>query len=246
MTYEISSDERFASSLGYIMRRVSCDGVVCEITTDLDRSTLVLRSKADLTAILYDALSDIIIADCKAFYINERIKLPIRDRLCACAFTSVLSAFDRDTDKIIAKTIIRLTEKINLDSLYEFGLYLLKNRWDEVIHLANENICYLVCQKTFMELLRFLISNVDVISEEAHIVQTGERLEVLGVGLTPIENIYINESLPNDIQIVNKLVAIAPKKIFLHTENSTLHNTIQEIFSGVAQVNFVAQTNQAL
>ena len=233
MTYEISSDERFAGSLRYIVRRLAGAGTICEIARG-ERMTVLVRSKVDITGVLIDALADIIITDCKAYYIDENIKLPIRDRLSACAFVSVLSAFDRDTDKVIAKTLVRLTGRLHLDSLYEFGLYLLKSRWDEVIQLANENICYLVCQKTFMELLHFLLSNVDQRSEEAHIVQNGERMEVLGGGLKPIENVYINESLPDDIQIVNKLVAIAPKKIFLHIPNTKLQDSIQTIFEGIS------------
>ena len=240
MTYEISSDERFASSLDYIACRVLDKNVTCETTHAAERMTLCLKAKCDISSTILDAISDIIITDLKAFYITESIKLPIRDPLCACAFTSVLSAFDRDTDKIIAKTIIKITPKLNLDSLYEFGLYILKNRWNEVIHLANENICYLVCQKTFMELLRFLISNVDVISEEAHIVQSGERFEVLGAGLSQIKGIYINQSLPNDVQVVNKLVAIAPKRIFLHVHDAHLQSTIQNIFGGVAVIEQIA------
>jgi len=218
------------------MRRISCVSG-CEVELNNEQKTLTLRSKSDMNATLADAIADVIITDCKSYYINEKIKLPIRDRLCASAFTSVLSTFDRDTDKIIAKTLVKLTPQINIDSLYEFGLYILKNRWDEVVHLANENIRYLVCQKTFMELLRFLISNVDERSREAHIIKVGDKFEVLGTGFEPIDNLYINESLPDDIQIVNKLVAIAPKQIFLHMSNSALQNSIKNIFGTCTVVN---------
>jgi len=218
------------------MRRMTGEAE-CELVKSESRHVLRISTKIDIAGNLSDCIADIVITDCKTYYINERIKLPIGDNLVACAFTSALSTFDRDTDKIIAKTLIRLTPQINLDSFYEFGLYVLKSRWDEVCLLANENRCYLLCQSTFMELLRFLISNIDGMCDEAHIVMNGERLEVLGGGLKPIENIYINDSLPNDIQIVNKLVVLAPKRIFLHTANDALKDSIQNIFGTCTVVN---------
>jgi hypothetical protein len=195
-----------------------------------------------LGSVIADALADIIITDCKAHYINERIRLPIRDRLARHAFTSALSTFDRDTDKIIAKSILdNFTGGAGcvcrLDGLYEFRLDALKSRWEEVCLLANENICYLVCQRTFLELLRFLISNIDGISDEVHVVRGAEGLEVLGPDLTPIEGIYINESLPADIRVVGKLIAIAPKRIFLHADHPTLAGHIKNLFGTCTVVN---------
>jgi len=242
--YEISSDMRFASSLLYIKRRVSAVGGECEIAVNDTRSTLIISIDKvtpnilrQVISAIIDTLSDIIVTDCKTYYINEHIGLPIQSGVLRSAFTSALSAFDRDTDKIIAKTLIKLTQQFNLDSFFEFRLDTLKTRWDEVCLLANENIAYLVCQKTFMELLRFLISNIDGLSDEAHIVKRGDKLEVLGVDLSPIENIYINESLPSEIQVVNKLVAIAPKRIFLHIENPTLAVELKDLFGTCTVVN---------
>ena len=156
--FEICSDKRFANSLEYIKKKL-CD---CEVVTEGFRTTLKICKDDNKTCNeLIDALADIIITDCKSHYINERIRLPIGDPVLRHAFICALITFDHDTDKIIAKTLIRLTKQFNLDSFFDFCLDVLKNRWDEVCNLANENIHYLVCQKTFMELLQFLISNID-------------------------------------------------------------------------------------
>lgn len=112
-----------------------------------------------------DAIADVIVTDCKAHYINSCIKLTIRDLVSRHAFTSALLAFDRDTDKIIAKSILtehfKKSQELHLDSFYDFMIDVLKERWDEVCLLANDNAQYLMCQKTFTELLQFLISNID-------------------------------------------------------------------------------------
>ena len=134
---EIFSDNRFVASLDYIRRNGNS----------------------------IDAIADVVVTDCKAFYINANIKLPIRDLVSRHAFTSALLAFDRDTDKIIAKSILAEQLKnapcFHLDSFFDFMIDVLKARWDEVCLLANDNAPYLMCQKTFTELLQFLIANID-------------------------------------------------------------------------------------
>ena len=131
---QISSDERFASSLGYIENY--CGGLI-------------------------EALADVIITDCKAFYIAESVKLPIHDKVSRHAFVAAMLAFDRDTDRIIVKSLLRLTQEFYLDSFYDFCIHSLKTRWDEVCLLANENKYYLSDSAMFGELLHFLISNIE-------------------------------------------------------------------------------------
>ena len=244
---EISSDERFASSLQYIRRRLATVGnVQCTLHNTQPRQVLRIEIRGasavrQISAIIADAIADIIVTDCKAYYIGDKIRLPIEDAVSRHAFIRALSTFDRDTDKIIAKTLLKLTPHFYLDSFYEFMLDVLKSRWNEVCILANENICYLVCQKTFLELLRFLISNIESLSDEAHIVARGEpgkeELEVLGRGLKPLKNIYINESLPQDVQVVTKLVTIAPKRIFIYKDDSALVQSIKNLFGSCVVVN---------
>ena len=208
-----------------------------------EKSEIVMYQTDDgktrtLETVLVDALADILITDCKSYYIQEHLRLPIENEICRHAFLKALSTFDCDTDKIIAKTLIELTPKFLLDSFYEFKIEPLKNRWNEVCMLANENISYLVCASTFSELLRFLISNIEPKSEEVHLVMRGSEIEVLGRGLKPLKPIYINESLPPDVQVVTKLVAIAPKRVFFHQTvkaagfSDTLVKNIQSIFPG--------------
>jgi hypothetical protein len=125
-----------------------------------------------------DAIADVIATDCKAYYINEKIRVPIKNVVLRSAFTTALLAFDRDTDRVIAKEIVKQTHTaavLHLDSLYDFCLDILKSRWDEVCLLANENIGYLVCQKTFMELLQFLISNIDCKMDETMFMHIREN-----------------------------------------------------------------------
>jgi len=149
------------------------------ISTRFAQSIEYMRLRGNSVA----SIADVIVTDCKASYINERVKLPIKDAVLRNAFTSALLAFDRDTDKIIATQIVKkfAGETLYLDSLFDFSLAALKTRWDEVCKLANENAPYLSVQNTFMELLQFLISNIDCNMDETmfmHIRENAVRDDV--------------------------------------------------------------------
>ena len=149
----VSTDERFSTSLQYIEKRLGG-------TINIVRGRHELAVPAKEIRKLKDVLADVIVTDCKTYYIASRLKLPLGDPVALDAFIKILSLFDRETDKIIAKTIIKITPQFHLDSFFEFMLDVLKSRWDEVCLLANENTHYLVCRKTFLELLHFLVSNL--------------------------------------------------------------------------------------
>ena len=251
---QISTDEKFASSVAYLKRRlqslVTSGEVVVAVEKDKARTRLVVgsvdidKSKPSdpkvmalvkrVAACAIDAIADVVVTDCKFYYIATRLRLPIKDDICRHAFIKALSTFDRDTDKLIAKGLIKLTPNFFLDSFYDFMTDPLKTRWQEVCTLANENTAYLMCGTTFSELLRFLISNIESLSEEAHLFAEHDKVEVFGKGKRPFKNIYINEELPQDVQVVTKLIAIAPKKIFLHEETKPLGEglvrNIQDLF----------------
>lgn len=256
-TLNISTDDKFASSLKYIRTCLSQYEKSKLLRTKLvhsgGRHELLIAfetpasaaaapkgkdeiSVRKIASVLVNAIADIVVTDCKAYYITTRTKLPMQDALCKHAFIKALSEFDSNADKLIAKSLLRLTPTFLLDSYYEFMLDVLKKRWQEVINLANENVCYLVCDKTFAELLRFLISNIESRSDEVHLFNRAEKIEVLSGALKPFNNIYINEDLPADIQVVSKLISIAPKKIFLHQEKTpfevALVKNIQNLFGG--------------
>ena len=260
---KISTDERFASALRYIMRRLSTftkgERISTYISQKGGRSELVIAlasletdagrkdEHSDVVAVIrklghtiVDSIADIIITDCKSHYIETSLKLPIDDEISKHAFIRALSNFDSEADKTIAKSLIRLTPVFLLDSFYQFMIDDLKVRWNEVCSLANENACYLVCAGTFRELLRFLISSLESRENEVHLFERANGIEVLTGGLKPVKEVYVNEDLPQDIQVVSKLISIAPKKIYLHQDSgetqTPLINFIQGLFGGCIQV----------
>jgi len=256
----ISTDGTFLSSLRYIDTRLEpfkkSGEVTARITKTGERSVLTVafdgaaraqtakERKGDsdtarkIAAVLVDAIADVVITDCKFHFIESSIKLSIEDKICHHAFIRALSSFDRSTDKAIAKSLVHLSENFLLDSFYAFSIDTLKQRWQEVCALANDNACFLVCDGTFRELLRFLISNLESHAPEVHLFNRAGRVEMLANNLKPI-NVYVNDELPEAAALVSKLIQIAPKRIFLHQEDvakSPVIDIIQNLFGGCVQV----------
>jgi hypothetical protein len=218
--------------------------VTAKLTTGGGRSclTVVLNAAKDsasarnLESALIDTLSDVVITDFKFHFIKSSLNLPIDDEISRHAFIRALSNFDRAVDKHIAKSLLKLSPDFLLDSFYVFSIDSLKVRWQEVCALANENARFLVCDGTFRELLRFLISNLESRCAEVHLFQRHGGVDVLTSALKPI-NVYAGDELSADAQVVSKLIAIAPKRIFLHQNiNPSTQEFICNLFGNCVQV----------
>ena len=233
-TISISTDDTFASSLRYISRRLA--EFDPEIIKKSGRNFLNINIAYDIDVnkmlkTIVDGIADVVVTDYKSHYIESNLKVSIEDPISRHAFIRALSNFDRETDKHIAKKLIKITPNFLLDSFFQFMINDLKTRWNEVIDLANENAPFLVCEGTFCELLRFLISNLESRSDVVHIYQRTDGIEVLSSTSKPFNNIYINDDLPADVHAICKLISIAPKKIYLHSSGDVpVFGFIQNIF----------------
>lgn len=248
----ISSDSAFLSSLRHIGRRLEpfkkTHNITVKLTNLSGRHQLCVaynslkngqaaRERAGVASALVDAIADVVVADCKYYYIESSLRLPIDDEISRHAFIRALSNFDRTQDHCIAKSLIKLTPHFLLDSFYMFSLDILKTRWQEVCTLANENACFLVCDGTFRELLRFLISNLECRCPEVHLIERGGEVEVLAGDLKPI-NVYVNDELSGGSQVISTLISIAPKRIFVHQDANPnpIFDYVRELFRGCVQV----------
>jgi len=211
----ITDDGRFATSLPYICTQ--CNGT-------LKGNSVTIKNGAEDTVL--DALCDVVAVDCKAHYLNSRIKLPIDCELSRHAFIRALCEFDFETDKMLVRTLLNLSDQFLLGSFYDFCLDALKIRWDEVVGLANENIALLLVGTNFSELLRYLIQNIE--SRREMVVLTNKG--VMDRNMKPIDGIYVNGSLTPELSAVESIVACGPRKIFFMGECGDVGRFIQDLY----------------
>ena len=206
---EISTDERFVSCLEHLAHKFHG-----QIKTVNNRQVLTLSSRIDRYQ-LFDSIIHQIVTTMKAQYLCNKIKIK-NDTLI-----KVLINYDKKSDTIIAGSLFQLSPQLLLDSVYDFAITRLKCRWDEVIQLVNENHIQLTQTVLFNELLRFLILNMDYRIPEAHVMVIDHQTRICDQKLQPLPQI--------DEDIINALIEIAPRQIFIHTDTDLATDVIERI-----------------
>ncbi len=155
----------------------------------------------------------------KEKFLTENLRLPSHDNITVMAFKKALLNFDKETDFFLIRKNLNLQKNLYLDSFYSFKLRALREKWTELVTLANENSDYLVSSDAFFDLLKFLIDNLEIGEEEINVfedengysikLQTGE--DDLGCGKLSREG------------LVSSLIELCPKKInlFCRSDDNT-------------------------
>ena len=178
---------------------------------------------------LFDCIVGQIVTTMKAFYLESKLKIKNK------TLVKVLVNYDKKSDIIIAGSLFSLTPETLLDSLYDFRLSRLKFRWNEVIQLVNDNYPQLTQKVIFNELLRFLINNMDYRLPEAHVMVINHQLQICDKKLNPLPH--------TDDDIINSLIDIAPRQIFIHTDtdlNKDIVDRIENLFPNCVCIEYNA------
>ena len=206
---EISTDERFVACLKHLAQKFQG-----QIKHEAERYVLTLKPHVDQYQ-LFDSIVNQVVTTMKAQYLHQKL------RIKNSTLIKVLVNYDKKSDTVIAGSLLQLTPKLLLDSVYDFSLSRLKCRWDEVIQLVNENYLQLTQTVLFNELLRFLILNMDYRIPEAHVMVINNHPTICDQKLKP---------LPQAAEdIINALIEVAPRQIFIHTDTNLARNVVERI-----------------
>lgn len=163
----------------------------------------------------------------KGEFLSQNLILPHHDKIGLLAFKKALLNFDRETDYYIIKRALSFGNELYFESFYDFKLSSLKAKWGELVSLANENRDYLMSGDSFLDLLKFLIDNLDICEEEVDIIEQQDGYKLF-VG-------HDNEGLTNQILsdegLISSIIDLSPQKINLYClkENNTA-SLLERIF----------------
>lgn len=163
----------------------------------------------------------------KERFLDEKLIMPTQEIISKTAFKKALISFDKETDFYIVSKNLDLNKNLYIDSFYNFKLKALKNKWEELVVLANENSDYLVSRDAFFDLLKFLIDNLEIGREEVDIFEDEN-----GYSITSQEPIldFECEKLSKE-KLVSSIIEICPKKInFFCRSDDTTANFLSKIF----------------
>lgn len=152
----------------------------------------------------------------KEKYLSENLKLSFHDEIGVAAFKKALINFDKETDFYLISKNLVLDKNLHLDSFYSFKLKSLREKWNELITLANENSDYLVSNEAFFDLLKFLIDNLEICEEEISVFQNENGYSIKTKNVEQFSNLS-NEGL------VSSIIELCPKKInlFCRSDDNT-------------------------
>lgn len=197
------------------------------------------EKKAEIELLIANVVVELICTKFKLDYLNAFLFLPNHDKLGMSAFKKALLNFDKETDKFIIKKNLNLGNSLYLESFYKFRLKALEDKWAELVSLSNENREYLVSDESFVDLLKFLVDNLDICEEEISVYK-----EDGGYRICRDAGVVERGDLVSEESVVSSVIDLSPQRINLYfNETSGAINLLERIFEERIIVNKSVRQN---
>ena len=188
-------------------------------------------------------IADVICEDYKLNFLKANLSLTGLDEISKKAFMQALVSFDKDSDKYLVENQLILTSSIDLDAFYYFKLSMLRDKWQELANIANDNKAYLSSNDTLVELLKFLVDNLELKNDTINLMQEKNQIIFYDTNFNELKK---NDMLEKDIDstIISSLISLAPKYVNIYcgqSFNSNLVKLLKQIFD--KRINFVNVEN---
>ncbi len=188
---------------------------------------------------IVNLISDIICEDFKILYLEENLNLPNLDSISKNAFLQALVSFDKESDKYIVNKLLKLEGSVDIEAFYFFKLGMLRDKWKELVQIANDNKAYLSSNETLVELLKFLVDNLELKTETINLIQENGRVVFYDTNFVPLKQSDLDKG-DIDSTIISDLIAFAPKYVNVysgHKFNGNLIKLLKQIFD--KRINFL-------
>lgn len=210
-----------AASIFNILRKELCFSKAIVARSDGENYISIVlavprENRAEAEVVIMRVVTLAICQSFKADYLNKHLFLPTQDNLSLTAFKKALINFDKETDYFLISKVLNFDENLYLESFYQFKLVRLRDKWSELIRLANENRDYLVSADAFFDLLKFLVDNLDVSGDEIDVVEDDDGYHICESGA--------KSGALNPSALVSSLIDLSPQKInmYYRSENNAV------------------------
>lgn len=167
--------------------------------------------KARLKIFTSNAIIEAICTYFKQDFLENTLKLPIKEGLYFHALKKALISFDKETDSFLISKHLDLDTNINLESFYYFKLRALRDKWAELTNIANENGYFLINNENFVDLLKFLVDNLEITHDTINVYFENNTYKIFDAR---------NRDLPltEDDDIVCSIIGLSPRQINFYGE----------------------------
>lgn len=219
-----------------------CNGVITCLNKEQCTDILVACNKFEknrLILTLQEIISQVICYFYKKSFLMQNLHIDIVDNVSRQAFISALLYFDNETDSYIVNKYLEIGNKINIESFFNFRLQSLKQKWQELVDISNQNEIYLYKDDTFLELIKFLVDNIEVKNDVVNIMPLDKSY---GIFDSKFDIIEPSQDMDEE-KLVTDLIALSPKSINIYCSeilSSKIKTLICKLFE--KRVKFVKET----
>ena len=187
-------------------------GVITSYEQD-SHITIVLAcpemEKVRMKYIIANAISNGVCTYIKEDFLAKHLQIPVEGKLEQYTFKKALVFFDRETDKFLVNKHLKIEKNLVLESFFYFQLSPLREKWKELAGIANENGTYLLSEDSFVELLKFLIDNIEILSDEIIVDVDGGVIKIMDINQN---SIFEKEDI-SEYDLVDFLFKSSPRTI---------------------------------
>lgn len=164
----------------------------------------------EMEKLLSRHITQIICNHYKSYFLDKNLSLPSHDKMGTIAFKKALLNFDRETDYYMIQNNLSFDKDLYLESFYQFKLKALKDKWSELVALANENRDYLISAEAFNDLLKFLVDNLDICEDNVDIIEENDGYKIYS-GSKQYQNVVLDEE-----SLISSIIDLSPQKITMY------------------------------
>lgn len=191
---------------------------------------------------LEEVLIEVFCENYKKQFLIDNLVVKTCDDISNEAFLQALLYFDRETDRYLISKYLQIENQINIDGFFNFKLKVLREKWLELVEIANDNQIYLYSDDTFIELIKFLVDNIEYKSDVVNIVEQNKKYVITN---SDFEEIDLNEQCEDkDKSLISSLISLCPKNINIYCSD-IMPNKVTKLICSLFEkrVKFLTRVN---
>lgn len=169
---------------------------------------------------IYDLLAEIYAFGFKRFYLKKNLNI-YKENLLTQMLINTMTIFDSENDKKLIKKYLFNQEIGAIDGFFNFRMKKLKEKWDEIIDLTNENAVVLHDKETSCEFLSFLIDAMQSSEKVVSVFKEQNSLKIKDKrgALIDLKLPFWKKDVDEEVVLFN-IVLLAPKQVDIIEEKT--------------------------
>lgn len=171
------------------------------------------ENKNEVWEYLKRLLCDVFCEKFKVEFLENHITFMPKDNPYFSVFLKVFTYFDLELERSVAYRLIEYHPVLFLESYFWFKMQVLRSKWQDLCNITNQNEQSLLTNETFLNFLKFLISNLHLKTESVVLsFKDGCLLYQESTG----EQVFVSLS-NNPVDTICKIIDLSPNTILVYS-----------------------------